>query len=151
MWQLHFELRPLSLNTSVCIESHTFCNMIILFYYSWQSAISLREICKTEIVSNVCQCSEMWIWLLPTHEKFMGKLCCLQTGSRQKHTSVTCARWFTFLIIIHHHYRTEKQTTADNGGQYHHSGHHHAHSNHGTVEMYIPGPMCRKGSVKWIC
>ena len=22
---------------------------------------------------------------------------------------------------------------------------------HGTVEMYIPGPVCRKGSVNWIC
>ena len=25
------------------------------------------------------------------------------------------------------------------------------HWAHGTVEMYIPGPVCRKGSVNWIC
>ena len=25
------------------------------------------------------------------------------------------------------------------------------HTHHGTVEMYIPGPVCRKGSVNWIC
>ena len=74
---------------------------LVLFYYSWESAVSLREICNTKISSNKSQCSDPGIaslaavcsvrrdWLLSVKKSVSAtEIIHVQTESTQKTYSI---------------------------------------------------------------